>query len=356
MLLLLGEHERWAGARNISYHCHLGLEEALQVHGVEVTTLLNPFVSEAPRLLRGRRFDQIWAEVVVNPMLTDDVCAWMTEAAPVRLGLCGESTALSERELEIKPEFATMLVLLRKRARCLTHLALGDEADPDRWAGRDLETAWWLVSANRRLVSDHPPPPEFLARFSGHVYGERQRWLENPVLEGLLDNDLHSEGQGFMLAFDLWQLFWRGLHRYGQLGRSLMPDVYLRGARRFRRRGASCWQRHLQACSAVVSLPLVFKSYPGRVTEAMAAGRPVVCWEVPDRPRIREMFEPGREIMLYREPEELRDHLLRLKREPGLRTSIARRARERLLARHTTEFRVGQLLTWLESGNPPAYL
>jgi spore maturation protein CgeB len=105
----------------------------------------------------------------------------------------------------------------------------------------------------------------------------------------------------------------------------------------------------------VVSLPHVFKSYPGRIAEAMAASRPAVSWEVPGRPRVREVFEPGRGILLYREPEELREHVLKLEREPGLGPMIARRARARLLARHTTEMRVGQLLSWMESGEPPDY-
>ncbi|MCA9779309.1 MAG: hypothetical protein KC800_21430, partial [Candidatus Eremiobacteraeota bacterium] len=178
ILLILGEQPNWQGARHLSYHCHLGLEESLRNVEVEVTTLMNPFLRDAASLLRGRKFDQVWAEVFVNPYLDDEVCRWMAEAAPVRLGLCAESTVYSDEEFMVKPELATMSVRFRKRLPFLTHLALGDEVDPPRLRSEKLKTAWWVVSANRELIQAPALPEVFQARFFGHVYGERKRWVE----------------------------------------------------------------------------------------------------------------------------------------------------------------------------------
>lgn len=355
VLLILGEHPNWRGARHISYHCHLGLEESLKNHGVEVTTLLNPLMSQAPTLLKGCRFDQVWCEVFVNPGLTDEVTEWMAEVAPVRLGLCAESTVYSEEELFVKPELATMSVCFRKRLPYLTHLALGDEADPERWASNHLQTAWWLVSANRSQISTSPIPEPFKARFYGHVYGDRKVWLENPALHGLVDAAPHSEGELFVHSFDFWRLFWRYWNRRGWSDRSSLREFFLEGSRLFRRQASNSWQAHLQSAGAVVSLPLIFKSFPGRVTEGMAAYRPVLCWRVPDRPMLESIFEDGKEIFLYDSPEQLAEQVRRLALEPSLRNQVAQQAQRRLLAYHTTEYRVSQLLRWVESGEELRY-
>lgn len=345
--MLLGEQPHWRAARMLSYHCHLGLEESLKRKGVEVTTLMNPFLQQAPELLRGEKFDQVWAEVFVNPHLCDSVCEWMTTVAPIRLGLCAESTEYTEEELHVKPELATMAVRFRKRLPYLTHLALGDEIDPPRLESSSLQTTWLIVSANSSILSETPLPHPMRVRFFGHVYGERKAWLRHPLLTGRMDAAPHAESKAFAFGFDLWRLFWRG---YAHLDGPLTPSIqrgYLAGSRRLRFSAATAWQRHLQKAGAVVSLPLIFKSFPGRVVEAMAANRPVLCWQVPDRPRMLEVFEHGKEILFYQTPEELAEGIDRVQNDPRIAERMAAAAYRKLLAEHTTEHRVGGLLEWL---------
>ncbi|MBX3166258.1 MAG: glycosyltransferase family 1 protein [Candidatus Eremiobacteraeota bacterium] len=355
VLLVLGEQPSWSSARYLSYHIHVGMEDGLKAAGVEVTTLMSPLVQQAPKLLQGQKFDQIWVEVMTNG-ISLDVLEWLSTLAPVRVGLCAESTVYTEEELDAKPEFAFMLVRFRQRLKFLTHLLVGDEEDVGRLACPNLQTAWWLVSANRRFIQDPPLPlpDNFRARFYGHIYGERQRWLSEAALSDLITAAPSSEGKGFVLAYDFWQLVWRGLVKY-QVEAYRLNRLYLWGARRFRVKSTANWHRHLQDCSAVVSLPLVFKSFPGRVTEAMAAGRAVLAWQVPQRPLMSQVFLDGEEILLYRQPEQLREHILRLRAEPSLAQQIATRATRRLLAQHTTEIRVGQILEWLATGTAPDY-
>lgn len=355
ILLILPEQSSWSSARFLSYHCHLGLEEALQSQGVKVTTLLYPFSIRAQQLLRGQKFDQVWVETMINQFLPQESYEWLMSLAPVRVGLCAESTTYSDEELDAKPEFATMLIRFRKRLPWLTHLMVGDEADVLRWANPKLQTAWWLVSANQRFISQPADfPQQFQARFYGHVYGERRRWLDAPELQDKLAVASHPEPMPFVLSFDFWQLAWRALNKYG-IDANAFYSIFLNGCRAFRRNSGARWHNHLRTSSAVVSLPLVFKSFPGRVTEAMSAGRPVLCWRVPERPEMMKVFEDGKEILFYSTPEELCEQIVRLSRDPQLVQTIAQNAHRTLIERHTSEHRAKQILHWVSGGEAPRY-
>lgn len=75
-----------------------------------------------------------------------------------------------------------------------------------------------------------------------------------------------------------------------------------------------------------------------RLFEAAACGVPIISdfWR-----GIDEIFEPGKEILISHEPEQTLDYLQRISaREAG---QIAQRARKRILAEHTAEFRCRQL-------------
>jgi hypothetical protein len=109
--------------------------------------------------------------------------------------------------------------------------------------------------------------------------------------------------------------------------------------------------------SALVSLPSMAKVYTGRVIEAMGAGRPVVAWKVPERPRNLALFEDGKEILLYdkEKPEMLAEHIRRVQREPGFARDISLNARLKVSRFHTVERRVEQILNWIETGEEPVY-
>ena len=69
-----------------------------------------------------------------------------------------------------------------------------------------------------------------------------------------------------------------------------------------------------------------------RSFEPLACGTPVVNDDLPDVPRC---FEPGREILIYRDAEELNEWIARLQRDRPFRLTLAEAGRKRVLAEHT---------------------
>lgn len=78
-----------------------------------------------------------------------------------------------------------------------------------------------------------------------------------------------------------------------------------------------------------------------RVFEAMACGIPLVCSPWDDR---EHLFSPGEDYLVARNKREMKGHLRDLRHDDGLRQSLATRARQTILARHTCAHRVEQLL------------
>jgi spore maturation protein CgeB len=185
--------------------------------------------------------------------------------------------------------------------------------------------------------------------------------LEEPRLRGLLARHPSPPVEY------LYELGFNSLpgHRYGlrrlvkqpHYPARLVYPIYLALLRRIRRSGFRMWQqRVLQQGIAVVNLPHLVKGYSGRVIEGMAAGRPVISWEIPDRPYNTALFADGKEILLYNTPAQLADHIAHLRAEPAFGAAIAANARRQVQAWHTTEKRVQQILRWVATGATPSPL
>ena len=78
-----------------------------------------------------------------------------------------------------------------------------------------------------------------------------------------------------------------------------------------------------------------------RSFEPLACGAVVLNDDLPDLPLC---FEPGREILVYQDREELNALAARLRREPAFGTQIAEAGRRRVLAEHTYSHRVQTIL------------
>jgi spore maturation protein CgeB len=78
-----------------------------------------------------------------------------------------------------------------------------------------------------------------------------------------------------------------------------------------------------------------------RSFEPLACATPVLNDDLPDLPRC---FEPGREILVYRDRDELNALVSRLKREPAFRNGVAEAGRRRVLAEHTYVHRIRAIL------------
>jgi spore maturation protein CgeB len=95
------------------------------------------------------------------------------------------------------------------------------------------------------------------------------------------------------------------------------------------------------------------KALPGiptiRVFEALACGIPLVSspWEDSEG-----LFHPGKDFLVARNGNEMKEHLRALLNDPELGCELARRGRETIRARHTCAHRVDELLQILESLAP----
>ncbi|WP_437741051.1 glycosyltransferase [Sorangium sp. So ce1504] len=86
-------------------------------------------------------------------------------------------------------------------------------------------------------------------------------------------------------------------------------------------------------------------SLPGiptiRPFEAMACAIPLVCSPWSDA---EGLFSPGRDYLVARDGDEMKQHLAALLAEPALAAELAERGRATILARHTCAHRVDELL------------
>lgn len=362
ILLVLGENLYWSHARNWPYNLHLGFEEALQANGVEVLVLTTPWISHLAKICAGRQFDQVWVIDLTHFCHIDASLEQIVNLAPIRVGLVTESVEYHPEEYETFPWLRERRARFDAQLQYVTHVAAVDEQDVINInAIFYLPTIWNPCSIPSDLLDEQvPPPSKNIAFFGGSLYGKRAKWLEEPTLRGLLAR--HQSAN----ADRIYSLFFNTLpsHRWGfrrlvkqpRFPASLIYPLYLNLLRRIRRSGFIMWQQNvLQKGAAVVNLPHLVKSYSGRVIEGIGSGRPVISWQIPNRPRNTAMFEDGKEILLFNTPEELAAQIEHVLSEPSFGQQIAENARRKVKQFHTTEKRVEQILRWVETGEGPTY-
>ena len=369
ILLIIPEFPTWNMARSWSYAAQLGIEEGLAAIGADYVTIPSTYgissedpgswLAYARSICAGRRFDQIWMELV-HGAYNDELLQWIAGLAPVRIGLLPESLQYDADILALYPQFRDRQSTVEARLQYMTHALAVDEKDVDRLNSWGFVRAmWWTQAVPQRFVFEQPPPPTAsYAFFHGTIYGNRGKWLENPVLTGLLAGMASPENNTYFpeLFNKLNQTAINRLKNGAAVDDKLL-SAYLEPLRRLRRECFGLWLRGLQTGCAVVNLPHFVKAYPGRIVEGMAAGRPVITWEIPDRPRNKALYDDGREILLYPDDGQdvLADHVRRLQSDPKLVQRIATIARLKLLSLHTIEKRVEQILQWIETGVEPDY-
>ena len=251
-----------------------------------------------------------------------------------------------------------------------SHLVLGSKAQ--RRVFYDLDTP---VTLSRLDAGERPAylPPEGLGGFDivlSYTGGRALEELKSRLgakaaapLYGWVDPEVHRPTNPVQTY--LGDLSYLGT--YADDRQALLEQLFVEPARRLPRRrfvigGAQYpdsfpWTpniffvRHLPPaehpaffCSSTLTLNVTREAMkrmgwcpPGRLFEAAACGVPIISdhWE-----GLESFFEPGREILVARETDDVttalmlpRDHLAQL----------GRRARERTLADHTAEHRVVQL-------------
>lgn len=363
ILLITLEFSSWGNASHWPYPMNLGLEEGLAANGVEYFTIpaLHEVPSSAPGswlshlqdICQGKHFDQVWMEIV-HSNLDESFLDWVTKIAPVRVGFICESMEIDPGEWINNPEGT----LRRQKAveqhlAYLTHIVAVDEADVERFNSEgQVPAMWWPIEAvpARFIAQPLPlPPQQNYAIFYGALYGERKRWLEETSLRGLL---VRPEASPEFYT-ELPKIYDDLHHSVSACLQEGMSDsaffgTYMESLRMIRRECFSLYLQGLQTGCAVVNLPQFGKIYAGRVAEGMAAGRPVITWEIPDRPKTKVLFEDGKEILLYdrANPEQLAAHIQRVIQEPDFARYLVENARKKI-AEHSCEKFIGRLLGWL---------
>jgi hypothetical protein len=350
---LLLEGTVWRRARSLSYNTGWGLEEGLAAHGIELLTIPEPWYPRARQICGNRRFDQVWVEIGRLEHMDESFLDWVATRAPIRLGLIAESLHYTAEEVAAWPNWQRIMDDFPKRLAYVTHILTVDEAD----TAQPVPALWWPQAVPRRFVTELPPPASRPhAVFCGNPYPGRDTWLAQPALKTLLQHVPSAEaGTIYPHLFNAVHLPLRAPLRGVLPGNLGLPGAYNAAVRALRRRCFQLWLQTLQTGTAVVNLPHRVKGYAGRVVEAMAAGRPVVSWQIPDRPRNRGLFEDGQEMLLFDTVDQLTAHLQRLQRDEPFARQLAANARTKLLRFHTLEHRTRQVLDWLETGRAPDY-
>lgn len=370
VLFIPFEGTHWAIARGVPYSAYLGLEEGFKASDAQCLTIpatwSSPAQSErtawlnrAKEICAGKRFDQVWVEIL-HTHLDDDILDWIAGLAPVRVGLLLESLTYNDEELALTRDIHGRQERIEHRLKYITHLAAVDEKDVTEINARQLAHAMWSPAAvaGRFVNEGETGAPDNYATFIGNPYWQRGPWLEHSQLKGRLVHMVSSENKTrYPNLFDWLNRFGR---RYSESPLPASPGrlLYVMCLRGIRRQCFRYYLESLQLGCAVVNLPHFVKTYSYRVVETMAAGRPAISWEIPDRPLNKALFEDGKEILLYKEdePGQLAEHIERVIAEPALAKLIVENARRNLIRFHTVEKRVQQTLRWIGNGDAPSYV
>src|SRR2546427_4149394 len=359
VLLLLAEFPFWRAARHLSYSAQLGIEDGLRGNGVNCFTVTSLWLPQALPLFTKHKFDQVWFVGRLDRF--DEVSLERIAAiAPVRLAMLADSLQYTDEEYLVSPSLKTRKQIIEKRLHWMTHILACDERDVEAINSRGRTPAlWWPQAVPERFISDNVQPPSLdIGVFYGASYGVRREWLHRSDLQPLLKHPRSPEtGTIYPVLFSALHVpivlrrFLRSPIQEGQI------DVYLLRLRQIRVHCFENWLKALRSGAAVVNLPHLVKTYAGRVVEGMASGRPVISWEIPERPRNKALFEDGQEILLFRhgDPNQLTGQLERVLHDRDLTQRIVVNARQKLRRFHTSEIRVRQILDWITGSRTPQY-
>ena len=369
ILLLQLEFPTWKLARPWTYGASFAVGEGLTANGVTCTTLpviadVSPssplsWLSQARRFLSGRRFDQVWVWLV-HTRLDDDTLTWLTELAPVRVGFVMESLRYEENDYEWAPGLRTRQQAFLHQFEFLTHALLCDERDATELSAQGPKPAlWWPGFIPRRFVAPSSDPPRYRqAVFHGTPYGPRAEWIEHPALRYSMT---FAKGAGKQTLnqqrFDDIQALTRNRLAQGHEMAETDLAAYVNVLQAAREGEFRDWLHGLTQWAGIVNLPGLTKCFGGRVFEALAAARPLISWSIPGRPKTNALFEDNREILLFPpdNPMALARQIERVLTDQRFAEALGRQGQRRLLAHHTGEHRMNQILQWLATGKEPDY-
>jgi hypothetical protein len=314
-------------------------------------------VSENRNPFGRRKFDQIWFNDLVHIKRDDAWFSWLASMAPVRVGLLIETLDNSADEAMLMPELRTRKREAMNRCKYMTHVLACDEKDASELNQQGGVQAMWspFPVPERAIREEEPNLQSDRAVFLGTLYGKRKDWIADPELGALLFRPKSLEDSSVYPAFfDLLRIASTNLP---YLNSDLVNVAYMRMLMHVREKCYFRYLRTLASGCAVVNFPHVVKTYSPRVVEGVAVGRPVISWEIPERPLNKGLFEEGKEILLYPKDDmaQLQSQVQRVLADRIWGNQITRRALAKVKAYHTSEHRVAQVLKWIECGDVTTY-
>jgi len=359
ILLVQGENLRWRQARSYPYCLNFAFVDGLQANGVECLMVTTPWISRLRDICGEKPFDQVWINDLTHFCHIEASLEEIVSLAPIRVGFVTESVEYYPEEYETFPWLRKRRARIDKQFEYVTHIAAVDEQDVVNLKLRfDKPTMWLPCSMPEPYIYENvSTPTQKIALFSGSVYGKRVNWLKEPKLKTMLAYQKSPDRLVDAILFNLLPG-----HRFCRwMTNRLFPahriyPTYLDWSRQLRHKAYTLWLQTMQAGAAVVNLPHLVKAYSCRVIEGIASGRPVISWEIPDRPKNTALFEDGHEILLYSTPEQLATQIERVLSDPDFGERIAQNARNKVRRFHTTEKRVQQILHWVETDEAPILL
>lgn len=316
------------------------------------------WLNKLEQLCDGKVFDQIWVEAITN-QLDERLLELFFGLAPVRLAVLQESLTYTDREIFENNGWELREEIAEARLRHFTHAAVVDEYDAKKLSSRGVIQALWSPeSVPERFIRCAPDSPvQNREIFIGNPYGDRSRWLNDPILKGKLEHVVSREN--FTSCPAMFNRLSRAANAYSRTTLPAKPGLwaYLQGLRWIRERCNKYYFETLRSARATVNLMHPVKSYSIRVVEAMAAGTPVISWKIPNRPMNEALFEDGNEILLFDEdsPQQLLDRLDQVMEDPAFAARISANAQEKVRRLHTTKIRMAQILRWIATNEQPNY-
>lgn len=368
ILIIHLEFPKWKIAKSWSYETQLGLNGGFEAKDINLLSILKLYTDNnyldkcwfksVKNIIGNRKFDQVWMEVV-HSEYSKEFLEYVSELAPVRLAMIGESLLYDESECCYVPALRTRYEEVKRRLGYFTHALCGDEEDVGLVeADFGLHALWWVLGIPEGSIVDSVDKPVYdKASFSGPVYGARDALLKHPDLSRYL---LHlpplEKSTIYPMLFDCTQsLFTESLKAFPLLA-VRYNSQYVSTIKNIRFRLYNNWIEGLKRGIAVVQLPHFFKAFPGRVYEGMAAGRPVITLPLKNRPKAMQLFEPGKEILFYNNgPDELIELIKMLQKNKNYAKQMAENAAKKLKKFHTIDVRVCQVLRWIDTGDLPPY-
>lgn len=349
----------WTSARGWTYSANLAYAKALRDLGHEVTVLNTLTIQYREALKNGGPFDQVWTHVHFRHATDHYYREWLANAAPVRVGLSGESVFYTEEQKLSSPWYAEQTKAFEDWRPFLTHCAFvggkdsvnaREDSRRGRWkANPELRIGEWKQAVPRAFIGPVIEKPKTdLGIFCGAAYAPRDQWIFHPALRKLLAKPRAPEGPGFDAKFlRTHQMIHTWMKAIGAFPDAALALYHARLSS-LRAYAARKFIQAIGQGSCVVNLPSMVQAYSGRVTEGMAAGRPVVSWApAGDEGLFDHLPGAGQEIVHYGDsPESLAEAIEAMQRDPARANRIAANARAKILAEHTVEKRTADLVAW----------